>query len=187
MGEILKHRKGKIMKNMTNAELISALNALGALPVNDVAKIADEKRKQAQDARMEMRACDNKTRFAKSHNKWWLRDFSLATNQTYNQITEALSSLIPAQTEEDGQIGKTFYISTDKQRGEFISIHVSRTNGVSTCSGAILDSVEKAQEYDRLLDTENEMRKLMWNAGKLASLAKQLSGILIALENLSEE
>lgn len=175
------------MKNMTNIELISALNALGALPAVDVAKVADEKRKQAQDARMDLHACYNKRAFAKNHSKWWMRDFSSATNQTYNEITDALSSLIPAQTEDDGQIGRSFYISTDKQRGEFVSITVARTNGVSACSGAVLESVADAQEYKRLLNTENEMDKLMWNVEKLASLAKQLSGILTALESLSEE
>lgn len=175
------------MKNMTNIELISALNALGALPAVDVAKVADEKRKQAQIARLDLHACYNKRTFAKNHNKWWVRDFSSATNQTYNHITNVLSSLIPGQTEDDGQIGRSFYISTDKQRGEFITITVARTNGVSACSGAVLESVADAQEYERLLSTENEMNNLMWNAGKLASLAKQLSGILTALENLSEE
>lgn len=175
------------MKNMTNTELISALNALGALPVNDVAKIADEKRKQAQNARVEMRACCNKRDFANKHCKWWVRDFSSTTNKLYNQITDVLSTLIPEQTENDGQIGRSFYISADKQRGEFITITVARTNGVSACSGAVLESVADAQEYERLLSTENEMNNLMWNAGKLASLAKQLSGILTALENLSEE
>lgn len=175
------------MNKMTNTELISALNALGALPAVDVAKVANEKRKQAQAARMDMRACYDKCSFAKNHSKWWVGGFSSATNQTYNRITEVLSSLIPAQTEDDGQIGRTFYISTDKNRGEFITIHVARTNGVSSCSGAVLESVEQAQEYERLLETEAEMSKLAWNAGKLASLANQLSGILTALENLSEE
>ena len=175
------------MNNMTNTELISALNALGALPAVDVAKVADTKRKQAQIARMDMRACYSKNTFAKNHSKWWVRDFSSTTNQLYNQITDALSSLIPDQTEDDGQIGRTFYISADKGRGEFITIHVARTNGVSACSGAVLESVEQAQEYERLLATENEMDKLMWTAGKLASLANQLSDILSALENLSEE
>ena len=175
------------MNNMTNSELISALNALGALPTVDVAKVADTKRKQAQAVRMDMRACYNKSEFAKNHRKWWVRDFSCTTNRLYNQITEALSNLIPNQTEDDGQIGRTFYISADKERGEFISITVARTNGVSACSGAVLESVEQAQEYERLLATENEMNNLMWNAGKLANLAKQLSDILTALENLSEE
>lgn len=175
------------MKNMTNTELISALNALGALPTSEVARTADGKRKQAQEARVNMRACYNKREFAKNHRKWWVRDFSSTTNKLYNQITEALSSLIPDQTEDDGQVGRTFYISADKERGEFITITVARTNGVSACSGAVLESVEQAQEYERLLATENEMNNLMWNAGKLASLANQLSGILAAMENLSEE
>lgn len=164
-----------------NAQLISMLAALAQMPSEDIYKAARAKQSMLNEQRQELGAEFSKDAFARSKNKWLTNSFSSKTDRVYNELTQALSTLIPDTSDADGQLGRTFYISTDEAKGEFVSITVARTNGVSANRDAVLDSVEKAQQYRTLAEQEYEMGKLAQKSTRLSGLARELTAILNAL------
>ena len=167
-----------------NAQLISMLAALAQMPSADITKVARAKQYMLQEQRRALNAQSGKDAFAHSKNKWWTNYFSSKTDRVYDELTKTLSTLLPDTSDADGQLGRTFYISTDEAKGEFVSITVARTNGVSASRNAVLDSVEKAQQYQTLEKQEYEMAKLAQKSTKLSGLARELDTILGALEDV---
>lgn len=164
-----------------NAQLISMLAALAQMPSEDIYKAARAKQSMLFEQREALNAKCSKDAFAYSKNKWGTDYFSSKTDRVYDELTQALSTLVPDTSDADGQLGRTFYISTDEAKGEFVSITVARTNGVSASQNAVLDSVKKAQQYQTLAKQEYEMAKLAQKSTRLSGLARELTAILNAL------
>lgn len=167
-----------------NAQLISMLAALAQMPSEDICKAARAKQFMLNEQRRALNAKCGKDAFAHSKNKCGTDYFSSKTDCVYNELTQALSTLIPDTSDADGQLGHTFYISTNEAKGEFVSITVARTNGVSANRNAVLDSVEKAKQYKTLEEQEYEMAKLTQKSTRLSGLARELTAILGALEDV---
>ena len=167
-----------------NAQLISMLAALAEMPSEDIYKTVRAKQFMLHEQRKTLNAKCGKDAFAHSKDKWRTNYFSSKTNRVYDELTQALSTFLPDTSDADGQLGRTFYISTDEAKGEFVSITVARTNGVSANRNAVLDSVEKAQQYRTLEQQEYEMAKLAQKSTRLGGLARELTAILGALEDV---
>lgn len=166
-----------------NMELIAKLNEIAENNKVDATKLNQTAaRLRAKRAEIKTYGCRFHLTRAKHS---YLYTFSNNTDNAYWELRKNLSKILP-MSEEDGQLGASFYLETDKEKSEMIKITIGRTHGVATNSrgNVICENVKDAKEYVDLLEKERRLAKMAKAGSTLNLLIKQLTETLTILDEM---
>lgn len=179
MLKTITHRKGKIM----NMELIAKLNEIAENNKIDSAKLnqtADKLREKR--AKIKTYGCRCYLVRAKHGH---IYHFTNNTDNAYWELRKNFGMILP-MSEEDGQVGASFYLETDKEKSEMIKITICRTHGVAvnTSGNIICENVKDAKDYTDLLEKERKLVKMAKAGENIDSLIKKLTETLALLDEM---
>lgn len=166
-----------------NMELIAKLNEIAENNKIDSAKLNQTASNlRAKRAKIKTYRC----RYHLVREKHgYIYHFSNHTDKAYWELRKNFSKLLP-MSEEDGQMGASFYLETDKEQSEMIKITISRTHGVAanTCGTVICENVKDAKEYVDLYEKERKLAKMAKAGESIDSLIKKLTETLAILDEM---
>ena len=166
---------------MTNMEMINALNALAAQTPKLNKDELLRKQKTLEDKKFAIKTYHRKYYLAKAKNKYITTAFSSATDNAYYALIKNLGKILPS-SETDGQVGASFYLSTNPEKGEFVRVSVSRTNGVSAGKNCETETVEDALKIRELSSQISQIDNMINSTAKIEKLCKTLVAMLSAIE-----
>ena len=166
---------------MTNMEMINALNALAAQTPKLNKDELFRKQQTLEDKKRAIKTYQCKYYLARAKNKSFTNYFSNATNNAYYTLIKNLSKILPS-SETDGQVGASFYLSTNPEKGEFVRVSVSRTNGVSAGKNCETETIEDALKIKELSSQIFQIDNMINSTAKIEKLCKTLVAMLSAME-----
>ena len=167
---------------MNTNEMIQALTALAQEKPKYDCKQLDAMERECRVKMHDIQRYGSKYAVATASGKVDATYFQRETDAAYYKLLENLGAILP-MTETDGQVGKSFYLSTCPEKSEFIKITVSRTNGVTAGRHTETKTVEEAKECYALTQKAKQIDKMRKNLYAVQKLARTLAATLSALEN----
>ena len=167
---------------MNTNEMIQALTALAQEKPKYDYKQLDEMESECRAKMCDIQRYGDKDAVARASGKSDVMYFQKETDAAYHKLLENLGVILP-MSETDGQVGKSFYLSTCPEKSEFIKITVSRTNGVTAGRHTETKTVEEAKECYAIEQKMKQIDRMRRNLYAVQKLARTLAATLSALEN----
>ena len=167
---------------MNTNEMIQALTVLAQEKPKYDYKQLDEMERECRVKMRDIQRYSSKYAVANASGKSDARYFQKETDAAYYKLLENFGAILP-MTEIDGQVGKSFYLSTCPEKSEFIKITISRTNGVTVSRNTETKTVEEAKECYAAEQRMKQIDRMRKNLYAVQKLARTLAATLSALEN----